>query len=483
MHQVFRSPHSRVPLAICAVVTALAIALSGANGQVASGVASVVSTSEYGGDVLGHVSIGPDGLIYVIDVSRHTVVVFDSTLKRVRELRPATGGMAGSLYAIGFVGDTLWISDAASNSISMYEEGTRLVMRVPVRVKPPAPATYYALTGIAPDGALWLEESGSLSSLGAMNNGRVVALAPRGDSLARQIARLAARHIALQLSLPNGSIFAATQPWSSTDLFDLSDNSSRMAYVKRFELDGQSVDSTIVHVFDQDGKPRWRRAFAFARVAISDSAERAAVMVPPFVVAAYPDATRAAQAIRGALYVPDSLPAIDRVVVATDGGVWLGHTIAGATRQWTVLNSDGEPEREVSVPASVRLEDVSGRWIVGVRTDHASHSQFVRLAMSAPPPTAVPSDSSPTVRLAREAISRFFPTVLSDTADPGTLFLIVDADGKLLNAAHGTLEANDKLKARYESYDQKVASMEIRTVPAGILGKRALRLVVTTFKP
>lgn len=93
-----------------------------------------------------------------------------------------------------------------------------------------------------------------------------------------------------------------------------------------------------------------------------------------------------------------------------------------------------------------------------------------------------PSDSSPTTALARAAIKKFFPQVLTDTADPGTLFVILSADGKLLNAAHGSLEASDSLKAKYEDFEGKVQSMEIQEVPAGALFRRALQVVITHFR-
>lgn len=92
-------------------------------------------------------------------------------------------------------------------------------------------------------------------------------------------------------------------------------------------------------------------------------------------------------------------------------------------------------------------------------------------------------DSSAVSRLARAAIVKFCPSLLADTTDPGALFVIVSADGNLLNATHGNLEAADALKAKYEDYDNKVASMEITVIPAGALLHRALEVVVTTFKP
>ena len=109
-----------------------------------------------------------------------------------------------------------------------------------------------------------------------------------------------------------------------------------------------------------------------------------------------------------------------------------------------------------------------------------SHAQT---ATSARPNTTAVKDTFPATTLARAAILKFFPKVLTDTTDPGTLFIILGADGKILAAAHGTLTDNDKLKAKFEDFDSRVESMEVEMVPAGALLPRALQVVITNFKP
>lgn len=105
-------------------------------------------------------------------------------------------------------------------------------------------------------------------------------------------------------------------------------------------------------------------------------------------------------------------------------------------------------------------------------------------AQTAPTPAPTPTTSriAITAALARAVIQKYFPSVLSDTTDPGTLFVIVGRNGELVNATHGTIEDNDKLKATYEAFDERVASIEIKSVPAGMLLRRDLTVVITTFK-
>jgi hypothetical protein len=122
--------------------------------------------------------------------------------------------------------------------------------------------------------------------------------------------------------------------------------------------------------------------------------------------------------------------------------------------------------------------------LFGLASAFAVSPAVARAQKTSPAPTAPKdTDVSGATALARAAIQKFFPRVLSDTADPGALFVILSSDGKLLNAAHGGTEDNDKLKANYEEFESKVQSMEIRTIPAGALLPRRLEVVITTFKP
>ncbi|MEO7043573.1 MAG: hypothetical protein ABI035_15025 [Gemmatimonadaceae bacterium] len=124
------------------------------------------------------------------------------------------------------------------------------------------------------------------------------------------------------------------------------------------------------------------------------------------------------------------------------------------------------------------------RYLVGVSVAFVAWSGSPAHAQTSLPVKRVAAtrDSSATTVLARAAIEKFFPSVLSDTADPGTLFVVVGADGKLIDATHGGREDNDKLRAKYEEFDSKVESLEIKTVPAGALLPRALQVVITHFK-
>lgn len=345
--------------------------------------ARVVSSSQSSNDIETRVVIGPDRRIYSIDAAAGIVVVFDSTGARVDTIRPREGSRFDGPYAIGFKADTFWVSDASSRLVSMYTQG-RFTRTVRNSAKPPTPATYFEIVGMAPDGRVWLDEGGSLSAADAMTrNGRAVALSVRGDSTVHEVARLVARDIALTLRMPNGQVFIAAQPWASTDLYALSASSDAMAVVKRFDASGRGSDSTVVQSYDRAGRLVWQHAIPFPRVGVTEALLTMAVsaIANPAIVAAYGDSSTARRAIRAVLYVPDSLPAISRVVVAHRGQIWLAHIVSTGAQLWTILNSDGSNAGAVEIPADIRVEDVSGDWVVGVRVDDRKRSQVVRLAI------------------------------------------------------------------------------------------------------
>jgi hypothetical protein len=231
---------------------------------------------------------------------------------------------------------------------------------------------------------VWLDEGGSLSATGAMTqNGRAVALAARGDSTVHEVARLAARDIALTLRMPNGHVFVGAQPWPSTDIYALSAKSDVMALVKRFDNSGRRSDSTVVQSFDASGRRVWQRAIRLPGVVVTKSLVAMGVeaVANPAIASAFGGPTEARRGVREVLYVPDSLPAISHVVVAHDGKIWLGHTATTTKRLWTILNSDGSDAGSVEIPADIRVEDVSGGWIVGVRVDNISRSEVVQLIL------------------------------------------------------------------------------------------------------
>ena len=79
------------------------------------------------------------------------------------------------------------------------------------------------------------------------------------------------------------------------------------------------------------------------------------------------------------LYTPPFRPPISEMVVGRDGGFWLrGNPIDGDSVMWFVLDPDGTPAGQVSLPVGLRIlaADPSAVW--GTESDELDVSYLVR---------------------------------------------------------------------------------------------------------
>lgn len=89
---------------------------------------------------------------------------------------------------------------------------------------------------------------------------------------------------------------------------------------------------------------------------------------------------------------PRSTPGYRWVLRARDGDLWIREPGSGASRHWTVLGSEGTPERIVEIPTAFRLTDVDGDHLLGVWTGEAGvhfvhRHRLVEVGESRPVPT------------------------------------------------------------------------------------------------
>lgn len=128
--------------------------------------------------------------------------------------------------------------------------------------------------------------------------------------------------------------------------------------------------------FDQAGELRWpgqREALTTAEV--EQVMERVYAGLP----AGYPMDRRRARVEPGfaPATLPRNRPAIGRVLVASDGRLWVERFVAthpssplpAASDEWTVLEADGRPVARLRIPPGVRLEDVRGSKVAVVGRD------------------------------------------------------------------------------------------------------------------
>ncbi|MDX1395354.1 MAG: hypothetical protein R3195_13280 [Gemmatimonadota bacterium] len=117
-----------------------------------------------------------------------------------------------------------------------------------------------------------------------------------------------------------------------------------------------------------DGDTIWSRAYSFDPVSLPPAAADSFVdaFVEQLVGRIPPTAAELEDGIREALFIPDVLPAVARLVIGRDGSTWLerGERVPGTTA-WLVLDSAGDVHGEVELaerfrPYNASLDDVWG---------------------------------------------------------------------------------------------------------------------------
>ena len=86
-------------------------------------------------------------------------------------------------------------------------------------------------------------------------------------------------------------------------------------------------------------------------------------------------------------------------------------------------------------------------------------------------------NSSANTALIRNAVSKFFPDLLTHPRE-GSLYLLLDGNGSVEDAAFGSIDEFERMKARNSGLDRSGGSLEIVKVGAGSILPRALTAVL-----
>lgn len=95
---------------------------------------------------------------------------------------------------------------------------------------------------------------------------------------------------------------------------------------------------------------------------------------------------------------------------------------------------------------------------------------------------AIAQDTAAQRRLVTQAVARFVPWLQDSIAKQGTLFVIVDAEGRPFHAVFGSLEDYERAKAKIEDFDLRVGSMSIVKFAAGVIVPQKLNAAIVELK-
>lgn len=338
-------------------------------------------------------AVGPDGALYSLHSQESQVRRWTS------DGRPAgTVGREGEgpgefsrPSTLGFFGDTLWVMDSRLYRVSFFTPNGDFLGSVSPKwemggnsdepwASPPRPSrplrdgTFLAVS------PAWSEAiaRGNLTSVPYVRTdaeGEVLSTIWRQPYRTTDV---------LALLREDGGTFTS-QPFGDAPLSALSSDGGFLVVDRRAQR-GEGPGRFGITKIGVEGDTLFRREFSYEpeplREERLDSAVKArAEGLHGFMSQRQPDLSLAKVIgdLREATYAPEHLPPLESLQVATDGTIWLERfQAADGSREWWILNPDGEPAGQAHTPEGLRVLLIHGDEVWGVETDELDVDYIVR---------------------------------------------------------------------------------------------------------
>jgi hypothetical protein len=339
--------------------------------------------------------LGPNGSVYVhgaCDI-RH----FDATGAFVGKIgRCGDGpGEFRNIAALGFLGDTMWVSDRTHRRVTLFPPGRKDPQSFSASYSPrnnalsTAPPTAMLRGGAAiAQGVLAF---GAVASSGDQAIISPVVRLDRAGVVVDTIALLLGRS-AGDIVLTYGGKWLASmrQPFSMRGYWAARPNGEGMVIVEARATSTHPATLWLdTRIFDAKGNLVATRRPPYTPVVIGagvrDSVTRAAVSsalpkTPPADMAA-----DLLEQVRRQMVVPSHEPPITHLLMGNDGSIWIrreDRRPAGA--EWLVLDAKGEKVGSVVVPHGLRVGYADLTQVLAVEADADDISWVIRFRVTAP---------------------------------------------------------------------------------------------------
>lgn len=342
-------------------------------------------------------TVGTDGTFYILQPLEQRLRIYDQNGQFLRTVgRPGDGpGEFRFPTNIGWVGDTLWISDGVQLRVTFLDAKGEVLGTSPLAVSSLGPG-FLPTTAqtLMADGTAIVQPLVSSRSLAANDISRAPLLrTDRIGSVLDTVAWLPLRNQYFSVSNPDASPpwtsyspqpFADPPLWSVTPdrasviLVDVGERSrAELGKIKVFELTlaGDTIRSADVQYTPVPLTSKMveevisMRAEHFFNVGDGRIASRAA----------------AERMIQDELYVPATLPPVSEVIAASNGSIWLQReSMASDANLWQILGTDGQVEAILSTPPELKILLVTDEHVWGVEYDELQIPYVVRLRIDKP---------------------------------------------------------------------------------------------------
>lgn len=327
-------------------------------------------------------AVARDGTMYLLQPLEQRIRVFSRQGQYLRTIgrRGEGPGEFLGLQGLGWLGDTLWVSDAALHRITLFSQKGEVISSVSATHTSPS-NLYYPTTAKAllADGSAIVQP---VTAASAILHGRIAETPllkiSYGGVVLDTLARLSVEHQILGVEERNGPLpwgSYSEQPISDQPLWVARPSGSGVAIVRRpAATEGQRNRATIV-MLNLAGDTVYVAKLAYNPLPVIDTlieeiirtqssflmrTTRGRVRAP----------ARARKLVREALYIPAFHPPISGIVAGRNGQLWLRREdLHKDSITWTVLGRGGQIAAQVRTRRGLRILMADEHYIWGTIHD------------------------------------------------------------------------------------------------------------------
>jgi len=320
--------------------------------------------------------LGPNEEIYLVDPTAPGVYVYDARGRFIRRLgRPGDGpGEFRSAMAAGWLYDTLWVADYQLRRVSLFTEAGDFI-RV---LQQPVPGVLRMLA----DGGFVVARVDPASLYEGTASTDPLVRFPPADTAPDTVALLVHSPPA-RIKIGSEGQRQFQQFFADGHLWAVSPGGRTIVVVDRRVPGGPEDAAFTISTFGMDGGRTATARVGYVPRRLDDRIYAATVgrFVDDLDAQGRLHMRREqfAVALRAATLRPRFLPPVTRLVVATDGRVWLRREdLAEDDVTWQVFSADGQVRGTVRLPTEEEVFAVSSRSVLVGRHFDDGHMEVTR---------------------------------------------------------------------------------------------------------
>ena len=331
-------------------------------------------------------AVGCDGRIYVLDSGVRMVHVFDDGGRSIGSIGRHGGGPGEFEIpsAVGWHGDTLWVSDRRLFRLSLFTPDGQFITARNTYWAPGGQDVPVSVHALLADGTLLGMPRGKPGP-GDSYPSRVPLLRLAADAdVVDTLAVLSNENSVLDIRY-RGARYFRDQPFADGDLWGISTDGGAIVIVHRSAARHGGELQFQVTRLTAGGDTIFRKRYGYQRDRVADhEIESAISTISSRLVRMFPSEDAAKRAVQAALYIPAYRPPVTAVVAGRDGTTWLRRDVRVDSDcvVWMALDERGNAIGEIQLNTGIRILEADREFIWGTGTTSLGTPYVVRYRLT-----------------------------------------------------------------------------------------------------